>query len=310
MKSSANTSSGASDNSKVWLITGTSSGFGKRLMVHAIARGDRVIATARSISKLEQCIAEEGLSDTDRVRYIQLDVSDGEEKIKGQMEKAVGFWGKIDVLVNNAGFGTAALMEEGGTKTMRHVFDTNVFGVLDVTNAALPYLRKTKDSCVVVIGSRSAWKADLPGLGFYSASKAAVDQFPDVTETLRSELSPFGIRVLLVEPGAFKTEGAVQGKQEFYLENSMPEYDRLRQQCQILFSRISGQEKGDPNRAVEVIIDMVKGEGVARGKPWTNYLVLGNDAENDLRTKISKLLNALDANLEITRGLEFDNQLI
>ncbi|KAF9560790.1 NAD(P)-binding protein [Agrocybe pediades] len=287
--------------SKVWLITGASSGFGKRLMIHAVARGDRVIAAARSLEKLEQSIADSDIKDKDRVRPLQLDVTDGEEKIKLQIDQAAKFWGHIDILVNNAGYGLPGLIEEGGSKLLRRQFDTNVFGVLDVTTATLPYLRQSKDSCVVVIGSRSAWKAELPGLGHYAASKAAIHA---VTESLMSELSPFNIKVLLVQPGAFRTEG-IYG-QKYYLDNPIPAYDELRGRSHERFLSVPGSEKGDPDKAAKAIIDVVKGEGAAKGRPWPNYLVLGNDAEADTRNKIDKVLGALDLYADVTRGVNFD----
>ncbi|KAF8900767.1 hypothetical protein CPB84DRAFT_1021569 [Gymnopilus junonius] len=111
---------------------GTSSGFGKRLMLSILARGDRVIASARSLEKLETMISSSSIQDRNRLRTLHLDVSEGEEKIKAQIDLAVTFWGQIDVLVNNAGIGLASLVEEGGSKILRKQFETNVFGVLDV----------------------------------------------------------------------------------------------------------------------------------------------------------------------------------
>ena len=128
--------------------------------------------------------------------------------------------------------------------------------------------------------------------------------FVAVTENLMSELSPFNIKVLLVEPGAFKTEG-IYG-QKYFLENQISEYDDLRQRSYERFTSVPGTEKGDPNKAAEAIIDVVKGEGVAKGRPWPNYLVLGDDAEADVRNKINKVLTALDSYSDITRSVSFD----
>jgi len=287
-----------SDTSKVWLITGASSGFGKRLAIAVLHRGDRVIATARSLEKLESFISDEH---TDRLRSLRLDVTDGEEKIKAQIDQAVTFWGRIDVLVNNAGFGLPGMMEEGGTKALRRQFDTNVFGVLDVSTATLPYLRQSTAGCLVVVGSRSAWKAELPGLGIYAASKAAVHA---VTEAFMSELSQFNIKVLLVEPGSFRTEGIYA--QPYHAENPIPAYDALRNASKTRFASVAGTEKGDPTKAVEAIVDVVKGEGVAKGRPWPGYLFLGEDAEEDVKNKCTKVLAVLDEWADVTRGVHFD----
>ncbi|KAF8900766.1 hypothetical protein CPB84DRAFT_1778858 [Gymnopilus junonius] len=243
------------DTSRVWLITGASSGFGKRMVIAVLARGI-----------------------------------------------AVSFWGHIDILVNNAGVGLPGLMEEGGTKLLRRQLEANLFGVLDVTDAALPHLRQSKSPCLVVIGSRSAWKDDFPGLGHYAASKAAVHA---VTEAFMSELAQFNIKVLLVQPGAFPTEG-ING-QIFFTENPIKEYDAMRTATKNKFSSIDGTQKGDPNKAVEAIVDVVKGEGVAKGRPWPGYLFLGEDAEFDVRKRCTKVLNILDEWADVTRGVNFDS---
>ncbi|KDR79472.1 hypothetical protein GALMADRAFT_243567 [Galerina marginata CBS 339.88] len=291
----------SSDASKVWLITGASSGFGKRLVISILARGDRVIATARSLEKLESFTSSLSVQDLDRLRTIYLDVTDGEEKIKTQIDQAAAFWGGINVLINNAGYGLPGLMEEGGSKLLRRQFETNVFGVLDVTTAALPYLRQNKASCLVVIGSRSAWKPELPGLGIYAASKAAIHA---VTESFMAELAQFNIKVLLVEPGAFRTEG-IYG-QPYFTENPIPAYDTLRNASKTRFASVSGSEKGDPNKAVEAIVDVVNGEGVAKGRPWPGYLVLGEDAELDVKTKCTKVLSVLNDWVDVAKGVGFD----
>jgi len=286
------------NNAKVWLITGASSGFGKRLAIAVLARGERVIATARSLEKLESFKSSEN---TDRLRILRLDVTEGEEKIKVQIAQAAAFWGRIDVLVNNAGYGLPGLMEEGGSKLLRQQFETNVFGVLDVSTATLPYLRQSTAGCLVVIGSRSAWKAELPGLGVYAASKAAVHA---ITENFMSELAPFNIKVLLVQPGSFRTEG-IYG-QQYFTANPLPVYDALRSASQTRFASVAGTENGDPNKAVEVIVDVVNGEGVAKGRPWPGYLVLGEDAEFDVKTKCTKVLTVLDEWVDVARGVGFD----
>ncbi|KAH9476306.1 putative oxidoreductase YusZ [Psilocybe cubensis] len=289
------------DNRKVWLITGASSGFGKRLVTSILARGDLVIATARSLDKLESVISELDSQYMERLRTLQLDVTDGEEKIKTKIDQAITFWKRIDVLVNNAGFGVPGMVEEGGTKILRRQFETNVFGTLDVTTATLPYLRES-NGCVVVIGSRSAWKAELPGLGFYAASKAAIHA---ITEAFMSELAQFNIKVLLVAPGSFRTEG-IYGH-SYYTDNPIPAYDKLRGISKTRFESVGGTEKGDPDKAVKAIIEVVTGEGRAKDRPWPNYLILGEDAEADVRNKCRRWLTVLDEWSDVTRAVNFDS---
>ncbi|KIM38502.1 hypothetical protein M413DRAFT_447730 [Hebeloma cylindrosporum] len=289
------------DDSNVWLITGASSGFGKRFILSVLARGDRVIATARSLDKLDEMTSSLKPELAQRLRVSQLDVTEGEEKIHAKIALMAKFWGRIDILVNNAGFGLPALVEEGGTRLLRRQFDTNVFGVLDVATATIPFIRESKSGCVVTIGSRSAWKPEIPLIGPYAASKAAVHA---LTETLTLELAQFNIKVLLVEPGAFRTEG-IYG-QPYFTENPIPAYDRMRNASKTRFGAVAGTEKGDPDKAVEVIVDVVRGEGVAKGRPWPGYLVLGEDAEVDVRNKCKKVLDVLDEWVDVARGVNFD----
>lgn len=119
-----------------------------------------------------------------------------------------------------------------------------------------------------------------------------------------SELARFNIKVLLVEPGGFMTEG--MNGQVFFTDNPMKEYDSMRIATKTKFSSIDGTQKGDPNKAVEAIVDVVKGEGVAKGRPWPGYLFLGEDAEYDVRKKCTKVLNILDEWADVTRGVNLD----
>ncbi|KAG6831013.1 hypothetical protein H0H92_013200 [Tricholoma furcatifolium] len=274
---------------RVWLVTGTSSGFGQRIVQSALKRGDRVIATARSLQKLQDFVSSIDSDLRDNLRTLQLDITDGDVVLKAKAEEAVAFWGQIDVLVNNAGIGYPSLVEEGGSTLLRKQFATNVFGVMDVTTAFLPHLRASKQSTIVVVGSRSAWKTEIPGIGPYAASKAAVHAF---TETLAVEVAQFNIRVLLVAPGSFRTEG-IYG-QSYHSTNPIAAYDTLRDTSLARFNSIAGTEKGDPCKAMEVVVDIVRGEGVASGRPWPGLIVLGEDAERDVRDKCGKTLKTLD----------------
>jgi len=284
----------------VWLITGATSGFGKRIAYSSLSRGDRVIATGRTKEKIEQLISGVKPELVENLRTVLLDVTEGEEALKVKIDEAAKFWGGIDVLVSNAGFVVPGLLEEGGTKLLRRLFDTNVFGLMNITTAALPYLRKSKDGRMVVIGSRSAWIAETPSLGPYASSKAALHA---LTETLKTELSSFNIRVVLVEPSAFRTEG--MHRQEFFTANPIAEYDELRAACIARFKSFPEAVTGDPDKAAEAIVDVVRGEGVAKGRPWPEYLFLGEDAEVGVREKCAKVLKVLDEWLDVTRNVHF-----
>ncbi|EAU86656.2 short-chain dehydrogenase/reductase SDR [Coprinopsis cinerea okayama7 len=235
----------------------------------------------------------------DNLRRIELDVTEGEDALRAKVEAAASIWGRIDVLVNNAGQGLVGLSEEGGSTLFRRTFDVNVFGLVDMTTVTLPYLRASK-GCVVNIGSRSAWKTEIVGVGPYSASKAAVHA---LSETLAVELAPFGVRVMLVAPGAFRTEG-IHAK-PFYEDRPLAEYDETRKATAKRFASISGTQRGDPAKAMEVLVDIIRQEGVAKDKPWPRHLILGEDAINDVRAKSTSIIKELEEWEVIGKAVSF-----
>ncbi|KAJ2933892.1 hypothetical protein H1R20_g3203, partial [Candolleomyces eurysporus] len=282
---------------------GTSSGFGRRLVTSALSRGDRVIATARSLEKLNQELSACGLSESEmqNLRTLQVDITAGEAVLKEKANQAAAFWGRIDVLVNNAGFGQPALVEEGGSKICRRQYEVNVFGLLDMTTATLPHIRASQ-GYLVNIGSRSAWHTELPGLAFYASSKAAVQA---LTETMFAELTPLGVKVLLVAPGAFRTEGIYGG--QFPKDNIIPAYDTLREASIKRFLSIAGTEKGDPDKAMDFLVDVVRGEGKAAGRPWPLYLTLGEDAAANARSRGDKVVADIENWKDLTgKAVQFD----
>ncbi|KAK7049935.1 hypothetical protein VNI00_005365 [Paramarasmius palmivorus] len=292
----------------VWFITGTTSGFGHRLVKSALARGDRVIATARSFEKLEAMYSD--VQDRENLRLLELDITIGFEKIKGIVEEGVKAWGRIDVLVNNAGNGYLALVEEATSDLYRRQFETNVFGIMDVTNAVLPHMREKKRGTIVTVGSRSVWRADTPGIGAYAASKAAIhgkasfilDMTP-ITEALAVEVAQFNIRVLLVAPGAFRTEN-IYGI-PFHTSNPIPDYDPMRKSIMAAVATIPGSEPGDPDKGMEVIVDVVRGEGAAKGKNWPGTLLLGEDAVSTFNRHWEILKKSVDEWFQVIKNVAF-----
>ncbi|KAF9235490.1 hypothetical protein BU15DRAFT_89577 [Melanogaster broomeanus] len=274
---------------KVWLITGTSSGFGRRLVSIVLARGDRVIATARTLAKIDP---SDFLDSSDaelksNVYCAELDVSVGTEKVKTQVDVAVrqSGWGAVDVLVNNAGLGLPGLLEEGGVEKMKQQYQTNIFGTLDVTNAVLPYMRQQRCGTVVMMGSRSAWKTELK-------------------KRWHSSLSPWALRILIVEPGSFRTEGI--GGNPFDESNPISDYDEQREKSVATFWAIAGKQPGDPDKAMQAVVEVVCGEGRAKGREWPLYLVLGKDAEQDVRNKCARMIRHLDEWSDVIRYVDLD----
>lgn len=199
---------------KVWFITGASRGFGRQLTAVVLAAGDSVVATARDTSSVSDAHPGAG----ERLLAIPLDVTD-EEQSRHAVEQAVDRFGRIDVLVNNAGFGLFGAVEEVPDQQARELFDTNVFGVLNVTRSVLPVLRRQGDGHVFLMGSSAGFAAGA-GRGLYGASKFAVE---GLSEALWDELSPLGIKVTLIEPGSFRTE-FLSGKSRSGPNESIPAY--------------------------------------------------------------------------------------
>ncbi|KIP06314.1 hypothetical protein PHLGIDRAFT_119106 [Phlebiopsis gigantea 11061_1 CR5-6] len=281
----------------VWFITGTSAGFGEALTKIVLARGDRVIATARSLEKIQH------LASTD-CRTLQLDVTDEFPAIQAVAKAAVDVWGRVDVLVNNAGLGTAGISEELGAAGYQKAFAVNVFSAINVTNALLPYMRAAKSGLVVLMGSRHAWKTQFPGISAYGSTKAALHAWG---EGLSSELKPFGVRVLIVQPGAHRTTILTTSHANPLGGQQLPDYEAMRQAGAKRYIDQNGKQPNDPVKAMTAVVDVIRGEGQAAGKPTPLWLVLGQDAENDLREHVKVRLESLEEWKDITRSVAVDD---
>jgi NAD(P)-dependent dehydrogenase (short-subunit alcohol dehydrogenase family) len=181
---------------RVWFITGSSSGFGRSLTELALARDERVVATARKVASLQDFVA----AHRERVCAVKLDVTRPAE-VRAAIDRAREVFGRIDVLVNNAGYGLQGAVEDVTDAHIRAVFETNVFGAIDVTRAALPLLRTQRSGHIINISSVGG-RLSMPLVGLYSATKFALEGF---SIALAQEMRPLGIKVTLIEPGAFAT---------------------------------------------------------------------------------------------------------
>ena len=232
---------------KVWFITGTSSGFGRILAEEVLAKGDKVVATARKPEVLADLIKKY----PDTARAVKLDVTDLEDA-KNSVQEAIKEFGRIDVLVNNAGYFLGGAIEEATDEQIRRQFDTNVFGVVNVTREVLPILREQKSGHIVNIGSLVGFSA-YPSLGYYSATKFALE---GLSEALAAEVAPLGIKTMIVEPGPFYTGGIGHG---VFAENLLPEVYPSTTQLSETFEDFNATA-GDPTKAVKVIIEAVESE--------------------------------------------------
>ncbi|KAL5043575.1 hypothetical protein BDW71DRAFT_117656 [Aspergillus fruticulosus] len=267
----------------IWLITGTSSGFGREFVAQLLSRGDKVIATARSLSR----IADLGQLGPDVVT-LELDVTASQKELNDKAEEAIQAFGKVDVLVNNAGFVKFGFLEDLSGDDYMKQFATNVFGPINVTRAFLPHFRSRRAGTIVNIGSMSAWET-YPGVGSYSASKAALRY---VTEAVAQELAPTGIKTLLVEPGQFRTE-LLGPSNSMFVETEIPEYKDAANASFGAFRSAHGRQRGDPVKGVARIIDVVKREGEAAGREWPEELILGPDAVGAIKRKCEGTLRLL-----------------
>jgi len=244
-----------------WLITGCSTGLGRALAQAVLARGDNAVVTARDVSKLQELTAEFPTT----ALAVALDVTEQSE-VEAAVKQAEDRFGAVDVLVNNAGYGYRAAIEEGDDGDVRALFDTNVFGPVAMIKAVLPGMRSRRSGAIVNISSIGA-RICPPGSGYYSASKAALE---GLSGSLQKELKPLGISVTVVEPGAFRTDFA--GRSLTQSAQAIEDYAETAGKRRKENDTVHGTQPGDPDKAAEVIIAAVE----AAETPA--FLLLGADA--------------------------------
>jgi NAD(P)-dependent dehydrogenase (short-subunit alcohol dehydrogenase family) len=257
----------------VWFITGASRGLGLELAVSALGRGDQVIATARDPQAIAKALPEASES----MLAVQLDVTD-EKQAAAAVAAGVERFGRIDVLVNNAGYGLFGGVEEISDAEARALFDTNVFGLLNVTRAALPTLRSQGAGRIINIGSSAGFFSSA-GRGLYGASKSAVEA---ITEALHAELAPLGIHVTVVEPGSFRTQFLTAGSQR-QARQIIPAYDGTVGQLRTAIEAGNGHQPGDPVQAAAAIRQLA-----AAPEPPLR-LQLGSDCVNLVEGKLTSV---------------------
>ncbi|MER7756996.1 oxidoreductase [Kitasatospora sp. NPDC097643] len=231
---------------RTWLITGASRGFGRCLAEAVLESGDQVLATARRPEQLADLVSRYG----GRVRTAALDVTDV-DAARAAVDSAVESFGRLDVVVNNAGYANSGPIEEMTEKDFREQFEANFFGVVNVTRAALPMLHKQRSGVFVQFSSLGGRVGGTPGMGAYQSAKFAVEGF---SEVLASEVAPFGVKVVIVEPGAFRTDW--QGS-SMELHAVGPDYEETVGAMNRYRQENNGTQPGDPARAARVIIDVV-----------------------------------------------------
>lgn len=276
-------------NTKVWFITGASSGFGKSFAGYAISKGYSVVVTARRLDKLESIKA----AAPNQVEAIKMDVNNQEEVAKA-VQQAIARFGKVDVLINNAGFGIVGAVEETPDHELRAQMETNFFGAANVTRALLPLFRQQASGAIVNISSLGG-QLSYPGFGAYSASKFALE---GLSEALAAEVAPLGIKVLIVEPGQFRTDLA--GSAMKYMPE-IADYKDTVGATRSFAQNMHGTQFGDPVKAAAAIDQAL----AATNTPLR--LQLGEDAVNAIRQHSEQLLQDLKAWEQVAVNTRLDS---
>ncbi len=272
----------------VWMITGCSTGFGRELAKLVLERGWCAVVTARDPRKIQDLVAG-----TDgRGLALKLDVTDSAQ-VAEAVKKAEAAFGKIDVLVNNAGFGYMAAVEEGEDDEVRAMFETNFFGLVDVTRAVLPGMRGRRSGHILNISSIGGF-IGFPSVGYYNATKFAVE---GLSEALAKELEPLGIKVIIVEPGPFRTDWA--GRSLKQTGDGIEDYAKTAGTRRQAIASGSGKQPGDPVRGAKAMIEAVQ----STNPPLR--LVLGRIALEGARGKLDLLRRDFDTWEKTSFGADF-----
>ncbi len=232
---------------KVWFITGTSRGFGREWAIAALERGDRVAATARDTATLTDLVDKFG----EALLPIALDVTDRDADFAA-VKRAHDHFGRLDIVVNNAGYGQFGFIEELSEQEARDQIETNVFGALWITQAALPYLREQRSGHIIQVSSIGGISA-FPNIGIYNASKWALEGF---SQALAQEIAAFGVHVTLVEPGGFSTDWAGPSAKH---ATPLPVYAEVHEEAQRARSQRTAKP-GDPQASARAILKVVDAE--------------------------------------------------
>lgn len=274
----------------VWFITGASRGFGMEIAREALARGHQVVATARRASSVTQALPE-----NPSLLAVELDVTDAAQAAQA-VQAAVDAFGRIDVVVNNAGRGLLAGVEEAGEEAVRAIFEANVFGTLNVLRAVLPVLRGQRSGHVINMSSVGGLTASA-GWGIYGSTKYAVEGFSDA---LSQEVAPLGIHVTLVEPGYFRTD-FLDGSSVHVEENVIADYEATAGKTRASLAAINHNQPGDPVKAAAAIVTMAESD-----KPPLR-LLLGSDSVSRVEAKMKRLGEDMAAWREVSLSTDHDD---
>lgn len=273
---------------RVWLVTGASRGIGAKIVAAALAQGDAVVATARNAQSIT-----ERFGTRPELLAARLDVTD-EAQAREVARAAIEQFGRIDVLVNNAGFGLLGAVEEASAEEIRRVYETNVFGLLNVTRGVLPFMREARRGHVINISSVGGFQSG-PGYGVYCSTKFAVE---GLSEALHVELAPLGIKVTVVEPGYFRTD-FLDSHSLVESPATIDDYAVTSGEVRKLAKVYNQQQPGDPQKLAVAMIKLVQ----SANPPLR--LALGTDTLRVIDAKLAAVRAETDAWRELSASTDF-----
>ena len=277
------------NTSKVWYVTGASRGLGLTLVKKLLENGYRVAATSRNAYTLSQAA---GLTDKNRFLPLAVDLNNP-DSIHESIQQTLAAFGRIDVVVNNAGYGMAGTVEEIADPDIRNIFNVNVFATIAVVKAVLPVMRSQKSGCIINIGSVAGF-VGAPGWSVYSATKAAVAAF---SEVIALDVKEFGIKVTVAEPSGFRT-GFLSQHSLALTTTAIEGYEAVKN-TQDRYLSSDGKQAGDPDRAAEIFIEL------AENPEPPMHLFLGNDAYNRAAKKLADMSEELEHWKPVTTAADF-----
>ncbi len=275
---------------KTWLITGCSSGIGAGIAKAVLASGDQAVVTARNKEKVQGLVGQY----PDTALAVSLDVTDS-GSIQAAVKEAEARFGGIDVLVNNAGYGYRAAVEEGEAEAVNTLFQTNLFGPVELIKAVLPGMRARKAGAILNVTSIAAARSAV-GSGYYASSKAALELLSD---GLRKELAPLGIKVMVVQPGAFRTR-FYDGESLQGTKAAIGDYEATVGKSRPGNFANTHQQAGDPDKAGEIIVRVVGGE------EYPEILTLGKAAVTAVKSTLEAKIAELDKWAEVSAQADYE----
>ena len=276
---------------KVILVTGASKGFGLEIAKIALAAGDKVIATVRS--KADQLAAS--LNNNPNLLVVTMDVT-SEAQVKAAVAEGLLRFGKIDVVINNAGYGIVTAIEEATDAEVKAQYDTNVFGLLNVLRAALPHLRAQRSGHIINVSSLFGFDA-IPGWALYGSTKFAVE---GISKGLAVELAPLNIKVTVVEPGLFSTE-FLSAESYSASKNIIADYETTVGPMRVGADQLHGNQPGDPKKLAQVVVDIAHNENPPL------HLPIGKDAVGMYKANAEKTSKEIDQWIEVSTSTDHDH---